>query len=170
MADAMTGPITPCPWCSALLTDPGAEQCPTCGAILVPAPDAPGEIRGVTTLDPEAILRARSEMNRPRNNRLLSFITGETEVEADVEASATSLARPGDAVRRELLRLQFEAEAADLQAESVALKADELARRGVHLSELGEPPALEGADERAPDEPAEAPPGEAPRTEAPPAG
>jgi len=139
MADPMSGPDTRCPWCSAELPDASAEQCPSCGAILVAAPDIPGEIKGVTTLDTEAILRARSEVSRPRSNRLISFITGETPADADEVANPASLARPADAVRREMLRLQLEAETADLQAETVALKADELARIGIPLSELGGP-------------------------------
>jgi hypothetical protein len=116
--------------------------------MLVAAPDAPGEIKGVTTLDTEAILRARSELSRPRSNRFLSFITGEMPVETDVPADPASFARPDGAVRREMLRLQIEAETADLQAESIALKADELARRGIHLSALGALPPGDAAEVR----------------------
>ena len=77
MADPMTGPVTRCPWCSADLPIPGAERCLACGAALVSQTGGPdAEIKGVTTLDTEAILRARSEVARPRS-RLLSFITGE---------------------------------------------------------------------------------------------
>jgi hypothetical protein len=151
MADPMSDSNTRCPWCSAELPDPGAEQCPSCGAILVAAPDTTGDIKGVTTLDTEAILRARSELSRPRNNRLLSFITGEAPVDMETAANPESLATPSAAVRREMLRLQLEAEQADLEAETVALKADELTRRGIHLSQLGgdepapEPDANEAA-------------------------
>jgi hypothetical protein len=116
--------------------------------MLIAAPDVPGDIKGVTTLDTEAILRARSELSRPRSNRLLSFITGEMPVETGVAADPASLARPDVAVRREMLRLRIEAETADLQAESIALKADELARRGIHLSAIGAPPPAGAADER----------------------
>lgn len=123
--------------------------------MLIAAPDAPGDIKGVTTLDTEAILRARSDLSRPRSNRLLSFITGELPVEAEAAADPASLARPDAAVRREMLRLQIEAETADLQAESIALKADELARRGIHLSALGAPPPEEAAE--ATPEPGDAP-------------
>jgi hypothetical protein len=139
MADQMTGPNA-CPWCSAALPDPAVVRCPSCGAALTAAPDAPSEIKGVTTLDPEAILRARSDTTRPRN-RFLSFITGEVPVDTSGEVSPDSLARPPDEVRREMLRLQIEAERADLTAETVALKADELARRGIHISQLGGPEA-----------------------------
>ncbi len=140
MAEPMTGPITPCPWCSAPLPDPGVDRCPACGAALTAVPDAPAEIKGVTTLDTEAILRARSEAARPqRNNRLLSFITGEMPVDTSTPASPEVYAPPPNEVRREMLRLQLEAERADLTAETVALKADELARRGIPLSQLGDP-------------------------------
>ncbi len=153
MAEPMSGPITHCPWCSAHLPDPAIERCPSCDAALTAVPDAPTEIKGVTTLDTEAILRARSEVARPqRNNRLLSFITGEMSVDTSTPAGPEVFAPPPNEVRREMLRLQLEAERADLAAETVALKADELARRGIHLSELGglEPPpdpdAAPGAD------------------------
>jgi hypothetical protein len=157
MAEAMSGPVTHCPWCSAPLPDAAAERCPSCDAVLTPAATE-GEIRGVTTLDPEAILRARSEVSRPRN-RILSFITGEVPAEEGGPANPESLAPPPDDVRREMLRLQLEAERADLTAETVALKSDELVERGIPLSELAaEPPvAASTADVAAADAPASAP-------------
>ena len=83
MADPMSGPITRCPWCSAELSIPGAESCLQCGATLVSAPGTQQEIRGVTALDPEAILRGRSETSRPRSG-LFSFITGKSASDAEV--------------------------------------------------------------------------------------
>ncbi len=150
MADAMSGSITRCPWCSAELPVPDVEHCPSCGAALTTATGTEPDIRGVTTLDPEAILRARSEVSRPRS-RILSFITGETPVEVD-EEDAASFAPPSDAVRREMLRLQLEAERADLEAETIALKSDVIAEHGINLADLaaeeahraGEPPAGDG--------------------------
>ena len=130
MAKSMSDPITHCPWCSVLLPAPGAEKCPSCGAALTAVPDSPAEIKGVTTLDTEAILRARSEVSRPRGNRLLSFITGEIPVDTSTPAAAEVFAPPPEDVRREMLRLQMDAQRADLAAETVALKSDELARRG----------------------------------------
>jgi predicted amidophosphoribosyltransferase len=79
MADPTTGTAPRCQWCSAPLPAADLDICPSCGATLSSAPDT-GEIRGVTTLDTEAILRSRSEASRPRS-RLLSFITGEEPVE-----------------------------------------------------------------------------------------
>ena len=126
---------------------PDSERCPACGAALVSQTGGPdADIKGVTTLDTEAILRARSEVARPRN-RLLSFITGEAPPETAGPASPESLARPPDDVRREMLRLEYEARRADLEAETVALKSDELARRGIHVSQLGEGVPGEPADE-----------------------
>lgn len=143
MANSMTGPITRCPWCSAPLSVPGAERCLACGAALVSqAGVSDSDIKGVTTLDTEAILRARSEAARPRS-RILSFITGEAPPETGGPASPESLAPPPDAVRREMLRLEYEARRADLEAETVALKSDELARQGIHVSQLGGDEGLE---------------------------
>jgi hypothetical protein len=155
MADPMTGPITRCPWCSAELAAPDVELCPSCGAALVTQPGgANPDIKGVTTLDTEAILRARSEVTRPRS-RILSFITGDTAPEAATPDRPESLAPPPNEVRREMLRLELEAERADLEAQSLALKSDVLAREGIHLSQLGgaDEPAVVGEPE-AGDEPA----------------
>jgi hypothetical protein len=134
MADPMTGSNTRCPWCSAALPAPDLEHCPSCGAVLATATGTEPDIRGVTTLDPEAILRARSEASRPRS-RILSFITGEEPVETD-EKEAASFAPPSVEVRREMLRLQLEAERADLEAESIALKADVVVEHGISLAEM----------------------------------
>ena len=137
MAEPMTGPITRCPWCSAQLSIPGAEKCLACGAALVSqATGSDADIKGVTTLDTDAILRARSEAARPRS-RILSFITGEAPPDTGGPASPESLAPPPEDVRREMLRLEYEARRADLEAETVALKSDELARQGIHVSQLG---------------------------------
>ena len=135
MAEPSTGPITRCPWCSAALSIPGAEECLSCGAHLVTQPGVEGEIKGVTALDPEAILRARADVARPRS-RILSFITGDVTAESHDEVNPDSFAPPPDEVRREMQRMQMEADLADLAAETVALKADVLAQRGVPLSEL----------------------------------
>lgn len=140
----MTGPMTRCPWCSAELSIPGAESCLACGAALVSETGGPDpDIKGVTTLDTEAILRARSAAARPRS-RLLSFITGDQPPEEGGPASPGSLSRPPDEVRREMLRLRLEAEQADLVAEAVALRSDEVDRLGIHLSQLGGEPDATG--------------------------
>lgn len=124
-----------CPWCSAVLPDAAAEKCPSCGAQLSSASGAEPALPGVTALDPEAILRARSEAGRGRGG-ILSFLTNR-DIPVPSEAEAESLAPPEDAVRREMLRLELEAAQADAVAESVALKSDVLAERGIHLNDLG---------------------------------
>jgi hypothetical protein len=144
MADPMTGPITRCPWCSAELPAPDANRCPSCQAQLTSATGTEPQLPGVTTLDAEAILKARAELARPRS-RLLSFITGEAPTETAGPASPDSLAPPSGDVRREMLRLQIEAEVADLEAETVALKADVLAEQGISLAELAAADAEAGA-------------------------
>lgn len=144
MADPMTGSNTRCPWCSAALPAPDLEHCPSCGAVLATATGTEPDIRGVTTLDPEAILRARSEASRPRS-RILSFITGEEPVEVD-EKEAASFAPPSTEVRREMLRLQLEAERADLEAETIALKADVVVEQGISLTEMAAGDAEGGAE------------------------
>ena len=136
MADPMTGPAPRCQWCSAELPAPDLPVCPSCGATLTSA-TAPDDIKGVTTLDTEAILRARSEVARPRG-RLLSFITGEVPVELGGEKEAASLAPPDDAVRLEMLRLQMEAERADLEAEAVSMKTDVVLEQGIDLAAMAD--------------------------------
>ena len=123
-----------CPWCSAVLPDAAAEKCPSCGAQLSTTSGAEPNLPGVTALDQEAILRARSDAGRPRGG-LLDFLTNR-DIPEPTAAEAESLAPPEDAVRREMLRLQIEAEQADAVAESVALRSDVLAERGIHLDEL----------------------------------
>ncbi len=166
MSELETGPAAAhCPWCSAELPPGTAGTCPACGATLTSAEGPEPDIRGVTTLDPEAILRARSESSRPRS-RLLSFITGDASNSGLDPATAASVAPPADAVRREMLRLQIEAERASLEAESVALRTDVIVEQGIDLASLAREgqPAAEGApagaSEGAPDAAAipEAPP------------
>jgi hypothetical protein len=136
MADPMTGPAPRCQWCSAELPAPDLPVCPSCGATLTTATTTE-DIKGVTTLDTEAILRARSDVSRPRG-RLLSFITGEVPVEVGGDAEAASLAPPDDAVRLEMLRLQIEAERADLQAEAVSMKTDVVLEQGIDLAAMAD--------------------------------
>jgi hypothetical protein len=124
-----------CPWCSAALPDPAADKCPSCSAQLVHESGTEPNLPGVTALDPEAILRSRSDASRSRGG-LLGFLTGRDLPETSVPESAGSLAPPDNAVRREMLRLQFEAEQADAVAETVALRSDVLAERGVPLEEF----------------------------------
>lgn len=111
-----------CPWCSATYTGE-PETCPSCGAVLAADPTADPSLPGLTAIDPAALVRAKTPTARPRN-RILSWISGEYPDEAGDPADAGALAPPDIAVRREILRLELEAEVANLQAEADALIAD----------------------------------------------
>jgi hypothetical protein len=121
MVEAMSGPVARCPWCSAPLPAEPAATCPACGATLRGGADADAPLPGVTTIDAEAILRARSQVARPRS-RLLSFITGEVGEETG-PADAASVKAPSDEVRREMLRLRRQAELAEIESEVALLEA-----------------------------------------------
>jgi hypothetical protein len=112
-----------CPWCSAPLPASDLDTCPSCGATLTSGSEA--ALPGVTAIDHEAILRATREPVRQPRSRILSWLSG-----AYVEDSVTSepatdaIAPPDPAVRREILRLEIEAEIADRQAEADSIMAD----------------------------------------------
>jgi hypothetical protein len=177
MSEPMSPSESRCPWCSAVLPDATADKCPSCGAQLIHASGSEPNLPGVTALDPEAILRARSEAGRSRGG-LLGFLTGRDLPESTGTESIESLAPPEDAVRREMLRLRLEAEQADAVAESVALKSDVLAERGIPLDKLN---AIEEQAEavyeaevegrpvapRTPEPPAASPPAQPPVAEPP---
>jgi hypothetical protein len=111
-----------CPWCSGPFTgDP--ETCPTCGAALTVDPATDSALPGLTAIDAAAIVRAKTPVARPRN-RLLSWISGEYPDEVASPAVAGALALPDADVRREMLRLELEAEVANLQAEADSLMAE----------------------------------------------
>ena len=111
-----------CPWCSATYTGE-PETCPSCGAALATDPATDPSLPGLTAIDTAAIVRAKTPTARPRN-RILSWISGEYPEEAGSPADAAALAPPELAVRREILRLELEAEVANLQAEADALIAE----------------------------------------------
>jgi hypothetical protein len=111
-----------CPWCSASYTG-DREICPSCGAALAADPAADPSLPGLTAIDPAAIVRAKTPVVRPRN-RLLSWISGEYPDDGGVVAEAGALAPPDLAVRREILRLELEAEVANLQAEADSLMSE----------------------------------------------
>ena len=111
-----------CPWCSAPFTgDP--EDCPSCGAALAVDPTTETSLPGLTAIDAAAIVRAKTPVARPRN-RILSWISGEYPDEVPSPAEAGALAPPDTDVRREMLRLELEAEVANLQAEADSLLAE----------------------------------------------
>jgi hypothetical protein len=114
------GPL--CPWCSAELPSAAAATCPACGATLIGESDAP--LPGLTTIDPEAVARGVRPVTPERRSKLVSWITGEDAQGDEAPASHESLAPPPPDVQREMLRLELEAEVANLQAEADALAAE----------------------------------------------
>lgn len=111
-----------CPWCSATYTgDP--VNCPSCGATLAGDAAADPSLPGLTAIDANAISRAKDQVKRSRS-RLLSWISGDYPEEALTPDALGALAPPDLDVRREMLRIELEAEVANLQAEAEALRAE----------------------------------------------
>lgn len=127
-----------CRWCSAAVT-PETATCPSCGAILIS--DEEPELPGVTEVD-QAIVRG--EKKPAGRSRLLSWISGEYPEDISAVADAQALAPPDAEVQREILRLELEAEVANLQAESDALRS-EAAAEGRELPDGIEPFATSSA-------------------------
>ena len=95
-------------------------MCPSCGANLVAEGDP--SVPGVTAIDAAALVRSKSTP-QPRN-RLLSWISGEYQTDVPSKAEAQAIAPPDDDVRREILRLELEAQVASLQAEADAIRSE----------------------------------------------
>ncbi len=108
-----------CSWCSTEVAD-GVTVCPSCGANLVA--DGDPNVPGVTAVDAASIIRSKSA-SQPRS-RLLSWISGEYQTDVPSRAEQQAIAPPDLEVRREILRLELEAEVANLQAETDALLAE----------------------------------------------
>lgn len=111
-----------CPWCSATYIS-APERCPSCGATLVGDTALDPSLPGLTAIDAAAIVRAKQPVAKPRN-RLLSWISGEFPEDGVAPGDAAALAPPDVEVRREILRLELEAEVANLRAEADALLAE----------------------------------------------
>ena len=148
MADASSTGERPgsgvCPWCSAALT-PDATVCPSCGANLVA--DGDPNVPGVTAIDAASLVRSKASP-QPRN-RLLSWISGEYQPDLPSKAESQAIAPPDDEVRREILRLELEAQVANLQAEADAIRAEAVAEgRTIDLPAAEAPgsEAVEGAE------------------------
>ena len=169
-----TAPGSVCPWCSAALPDPAVATCPSCGAALKGSVDE--SLPGLTTIDAGAIVRAKQTAIRPRS-RLLSWLSGDDGDEIFTKAEGNALEPPALEVKREIFRLELEAEVANLQAENEAIMAEAVAEgRVVEVPpELAEaagidvPTAVGDAAAAAEAVPAAEPPAETPET-GPPAG
>ena len=131
--------LSTCPWCSAMYSG-SPETCPSCHAALAADAATDATVPGLTAIDPAALGR-RDPTPKPRN-RLLSWITGAYPEDASIAGDTRALARPDDEVRREMLRLELEAEVANLQAEADAIVA-ESAAEGRDLGIAGLPPVAE---------------------------
>jgi hypothetical protein len=111
-----------CPWCSAPVASPDDVTCRACGATL--RGDAAIEIPGVTEIDAAHASRAFAPRKVRRTFGSL-FIGGDEGIPPPSEAELPALALPDAEVRREMLRLQLEAELADLNARAAALAAEQ---------------------------------------------
>jgi hypothetical protein len=146
--DATAGTTVPaphCTWCSAELPSNHETVCPSCGATLLG--DGETQVPGLTAIDAEAILRnARAAKTKPRS-RLMSWISGEYEDDDAAQAPPGSLSPPPAAVRREMLRLELEAQVANAQAEVEAMAADAALENGTPLDLPGDVAEAEAAAE-----------------------
>jgi len=150
--DATTGASTPlprCMWCSAELPSTTEVTCPTCGATLIGEGD--NQVPGVTAIDAEAIIRAGRDAKPRQRSRLMSWISGEYP-EDEAPAPPGSLDPPSADVRREMLRLELEAQVANLQAEAGAMAAEQAvdavdAGANPDVAKADAQAALEAADE-----------------------
>ncbi len=113
-----------CPWCSAAITAETAI-CPSCGAIL--NADEEPDLPGVTAVDAAAAVRTAkspaAKKTPASRNRIMSWISGDVD-DAGLGGESQALAPPDLEVQREMLRLQLEAEVANLQAENDALLSE----------------------------------------------
>jgi hypothetical protein len=162
MADASSTGELPvsavCPWCSAALL-PDAVVCPSCGANLVA--DGDPNVPGVTAIDAASIVRSKT--SPPQRSRLLSWISGEYESDLPSKAEAQAIAPPDLDVRREILRLELEAQVANLQAEADAIRSEAVAEgRTLDLPEVDAPGDAEGTADAAADTDAPVATGESP--------
>lgn len=138
MADEIAASAPACPWCSTPLPAADAVTCPNCGAQLISESDA--QVPGVTAIDAEAIVRAARNPAPQRRSRLLAWISGEYDGETEAPPPPGSVAPPDNAVRREMLRLELEAEVRNLQAEAgLALSEAEVQARDEATAAAVEP-------------------------------
>jgi len=138
-----------CTWCSAVLPSADAATCPSCGATLI-GDGEPGSVPGLTAIDADAILRNARSTGTQRRGGLLGWISGDYPTDEGASAAPGSLAPPPAEVRREMLRLELEAQVANAQAEVEAMAADEAIAEGAPIPKdiinqegLFEPPTSE---------------------------
>jgi hypothetical protein len=133
-------------WCSAELPSDHETVCSSCGATLIGETDS--QVPGVTAIDAEAIIKAGRAPKPRQRSRLMSWISGDYETD-EAPAPPGSLSPPPPAVRREMLRLELEAQVANLQAEAGAMAADEAVETGTSIAETDIGAALAAVNEAA---------------------
>jgi hypothetical protein len=144
--DVTTGasaPLPRCMWCSAELPSDNEVTCPSCGATLIGEGDT--QLPGVTAIDAEAIVRAGRPIKTSSRSRLMSWISGDYDDDADEPAPPGSLSPPPPEVRREILRLELEAQVANLQAEADSMAAEAAVESGVPIEAEADGDAEDGA-------------------------
>jgi hypothetical protein len=140
-ASSKDRPLTAtCPWCSAAIAE-DATVCPSCGASLIS--DGDPDVPGVTTIAAKPIVTGKAT-SQPRS-RLLAWISGEYPTDTPSKAEVQAIAPPDHEVRREMRRLELEAEVARLQAEANAIRADAAEPEGT----IDEPEAVPPGDAEA---------------------
>ena len=124
-----------CPWCSTPL-GPDAVTCPSCGAALTG--DEEPQVPGVTAVDQKLAATRQRPTKSP--SRLMAWIAGDSPDDIPSEAESQAIAPPDLEVRREILRLELEAEVAKLQAETDAILSEAVAEgRAVEMPEDAPP-------------------------------
>ena len=112
---AASGETATCPWCSATVPVEAAT-CPSCGASLRDAAD--GDVLGVTSIDPTAVMK--SKRIKPRGS-ITSWLSGDTTSSSD--DSGLKVEPPSEEVRKEMLRLELAAIDAEIEAKRAAAEA-----------------------------------------------
>ncbi len=130
-----------CPWCSEVLPAETADRCPHCHANLVSGADA--RLPGLTEVEAPETAKAR-RLDSPRRSKLLSWISGEIDDTQGPTAGASTapdaVALPPRDVRREMLRLQLEAEGISVAADgSLELMSDTAPDDGAPAAATGRP-------------------------------
>ena len=106
--------------------------CPSCGATLIGEGDT--AVPGLTAIDADAILRNARAGDKPKSRgRLLAGSAATTRRRGRRGAAPGSLSPPPVEVRREMLRLELEAQVANAQAEVEAMAADAAIESGTPL-------------------------------------
>jgi hypothetical protein len=137
-----SAPLPRCMWCSAELPSDHETICSSCGATLIGETDS--QVPGVTAIDAEAILKAGRAPKPRQRSRLMSWISGDYEVDEE-HAPPGSLSPPPPAVRREMLRLELEAQVANLQAEAGAIASEAAVESGMPIEIAGAAPVTDVA-------------------------